>query len=99
MKKCNICGVEMQDTEPSPTLDCGGDCLSCMAEAGDTDCIELMYLFLKEENRDLRLQRDELLAALKSARQALAAASTRDPVFTDDYEAASALIARMEEGK
>lgn len=66
MKKCHICGVETQDTEPSPTLDCGGDCLSCMAEAGDLDCIETMYRFLKEGNRDLRIQRDELLAALKN---------------------------------
>lgn len=44
-------------------------------------------------------ERDELLAALKDARKALAAASTRDPVFTDDYETANALIARMEAGK
>lgn len=65
MKKCNICGVETQDTELSPTLDCGGDCLSCMAEAGDPASLESMYHFLKEENRDLRIQRDELLAALK----------------------------------
>lgn len=65
MKKCNICGVETQDTESSPTLDCGGDCLSCMAEAGDLDCIETMYRFLKEENRDLTYQRDELLAYAK----------------------------------
>ena len=39
MSKCKLCGVEMT-TDPTcdktaATLDCGGDCLRCTAEAGD----------------------------------------------------------------
>jgi hypothetical protein len=30
-------------------MDCGGDCLSCMAEAGDPDCIEEMLLLIGSE--------------------------------------------------
>lgn len=40
--KCSICKREL-DVEGDPsTADCGGDCLRCMAEAGDPDCIAAM---------------------------------------------------------
>jgi hypothetical protein len=42
--KCGICGVELtQEDVRAPTMDCGGDCLRCMADSGDPDCIEAMH--------------------------------------------------------
>lgn len=34
--KCGICGRTLNDGTPE-SLDCGGDCLRCMADAGDPD--------------------------------------------------------------
>lgn len=40
---CQICGVPLDQPDKPETLDCGGDCLKCMADvAGDPDCIEAM---------------------------------------------------------
>lgn len=36
---CRTCGVMMTEHE-SLQRNCGGDCLMCMANAGDPDCIE-----------------------------------------------------------
>lgn len=54
---------------------------------------------MKEECGRNARQRDELLAALKQARMALAAASTRAPEFNADYEAANIAVARAEDSK
>jgi hypothetical protein len=40
--ECNICGRTLDDPSDPTTEDCGGDCLRCMAEAGDPDCIAAM---------------------------------------------------------
>lgn len=45
---------------------------------------------------EIELERDQLLAALKKARLALAAASSRAPEFKADYEAADKAIAAVE---
>ena len=44
MTKCYICGRPTHDEPPiDDALDCGGDCLRCMAEvARDPDCIRTM---------------------------------------------------------
>lgn len=44
MKKehCHSCGVEMDELNNPFTRNCGGDCLKCMAESGDTDCKAFM---------------------------------------------------------
>lgn len=39
---CGICNRPL-GTSPD-TVDCGGDCLRCMAEAGDPDCILHMLI-------------------------------------------------------
>lgn len=39
---CNICGCEMNVPNQPETLDCGGDCLKCMAEAGDPEAVRTM---------------------------------------------------------
>lgn len=38
MANCNICKTPMTEHE-SFRMDCGGDCLLCMAEIGDDACI------------------------------------------------------------
>jgi hypothetical protein len=38
MAKCGICKRELDVVGDETTLDCGGDCLRCMAEAGDPEC-------------------------------------------------------------
>ena len=42
MSNCLICGCELDDPSDLTTRDCGGDCLACMAEAGDPDSIAAM---------------------------------------------------------
>jgi len=41
-KSCQTCGRLMHPAKPGepsrPDTDCGGDCLACMANAGDRDC-------------------------------------------------------------
>ncbi len=42
-KLCNICKAPLGMTPMHE--DCGGDCLSCMAAAGDTDCqVKLAFI-------------------------------------------------------
>lgn len=36
--KCNICKRPLNNPDDEFSLDCGGDCLLCMADCGDTDC-------------------------------------------------------------
>lgn len=42
---CNLCGVELSADTESLHYDCGGDCLTCMAQAGDPDCVERIIGF------------------------------------------------------
>jgi hypothetical protein len=40
MAQCKICKCELDNMpEDLTSLDCGGDCLLCMAECGDEDCL------------------------------------------------------------
>lgn len=41
-KKCKTCKCKLDDPDDPTSRDCGGDCLKCMAEAGDPDCVEAM---------------------------------------------------------
>lgn len=50
MKLCSICKRELDVWDKLDTRDCGGDCLKCMAEAGDPDCIAAMSLINGEDN-------------------------------------------------
>jgi hypothetical protein len=36
--RCGICGRLLNQSDDPTTHDCGGDCLRCMADAGDPDC-------------------------------------------------------------
>lgn len=44
MSTCSICKQPMAADD-----DCGGDCTRCMADAGDPDCIAIMYERLKRQ--------------------------------------------------
>jgi hypothetical protein len=40
---CQICQRLLDDPiDPVRSMDCGGDCLKCLADCGDTDCIAEM---------------------------------------------------------
>ena len=39
-KTCSICGKKLDQESDITSRDCGGDCLQCMADAGDPECIE-----------------------------------------------------------
>lgn len=38
--RCLTCKRVLNVPDDPTTKDCGGDCMRCMAWAGDTDCIE-----------------------------------------------------------
>lgn len=41
--RCQICSRLLNDqADPVRSMDCGGDCLKCMADCGDPDCIAEM---------------------------------------------------------
>ncbi|WP_199030768.1 hypothetical protein [Ralstonia sp. ASV6] len=39
---CQICKRAMDQPGARDTVNCGGDCLRCVAEAGDPDCLKVM---------------------------------------------------------
>jgi hypothetical protein len=51
--KCGICGQELNVPFKPETLDCGGDCLSCMADSDDPECAETLR---RLNNPDTRTQ-------------------------------------------
>jgi len=42
ISRCRICGQELNIPFKPETLDCGGDCLKCMADSGDPECVETL---------------------------------------------------------
>lgn len=36
---CAICGRPLDVADDPLSVDCGGDCLGCMADCGDPDCV------------------------------------------------------------
>lgn len=58
MGRCSTCGRELNvPANDVVSRDCGGDCLLCMAEAGDFDCfMSLVEVMTKLTNT----QRDRL---------------------------------------
>jgi len=49
--KCRICGQELNIPFKPETLDCGGDCLKCMADSGDPECEETLRRLLDPDTR------------------------------------------------
>lgn len=57
MSNCLMCG-RLLDTEDIASRDCGGDCLGCLAECGDPDCIDALVeanIWTKEKGDANRL--------------------------------------------
>jgi hypothetical protein len=54
MASCTICKRELDNPADPSTVDCGGDCRRCMAEAGDPDCIAAMAEIAREANPPLQ---------------------------------------------
>ncbi len=75
---CSVCGNPMT-ADSSLRHDCGGDCLMCMAEAGDPECVAAA----------LRLQEQ-----LAGAQQAQAAARLATPARISAGEADHAVAPR-----
>jgi hypothetical protein len=54
-KRCSICGTTLKEDhhnlDLTPWHNCGGDCLLCMAQAGDPDCIAAMREWLDRMER------------------------------------------------
>lgn len=40
VKQCGSCKRPLNQPDDPRSLDCGGDCRQCMADAGDPDCIK-----------------------------------------------------------
>ena len=57
MNKCNICQRPL-NTCPE-LMDCGGDCLECMAECGDPDSQMAMKRILQDRSDGKYLGSDE----------------------------------------
>lgn len=57
MARCKFCRRELNQPEFADTLDCGGDCLRCMAEiVEDPDCVEAIRALDNEEPDAVRAQ-------------------------------------------
>lgn len=41
-QRCHICGTVMDQPGKPETRNCGGDCLRCLAECYDPDCMAVM---------------------------------------------------------
>ena len=69
MSTCHICKRELNVDADPMSVDCGGDCLKCMADAGDPDAIfalkEAIWLSVHElvdaMTKGLPLDADELI--------------------------------------
>lgn len=67
---CKTCNKELNQQNDPSSRDCGGDCVECMAEAGDPDCKLVMY--------------DVLKARLAAAEKDVSRLLFRDTGVTDD---------------
>lgn len=48
MTRCHICKRILDNPDDPFSIDCGGDCLRCMAWAGDPDAIEKLTAIQEE---------------------------------------------------
>lgn len=56
--RCRICGQALNAPSKPETLDCGGDCLKCMADSGDPECVETLRQALVHRNPSPRRPTD-----------------------------------------
>ena len=59
MVNCSICGRTLNDPLVPESLDCGGDCLKCMAEIGeDPECVYAMRKINDSSSFDTKSSRE-----------------------------------------
>lgn len=61
MANCGICRKLLDNPLDVLSGDCGGDCILCMAEFEDPDCIEDVCKAVKENKLVLDTERDRIL--------------------------------------
>ena len=67
MNTCSICGRELNTSDPL-SLDCGGDCILCMADYGeDPECIQSVYPIIRNQNKLLKYVLKEIKQTLEHA--------------------------------
>jgi hypothetical protein len=57
--KCGICGQELNVPLKPETGDCGGDCLKCMADFDDPECVEILRRLNDPRTRAQEIERYE----------------------------------------
>lgn len=78
---CHICGHKME--RHGLYLDCGGDCMLCMAKFGDTECITGVLELAAKYHTQLGLVKENLFRGLSHGLQKLQARSI-DEVLQED---------------
>lgn len=78
---CKICKRKLNNPSDPTTRDCGGDCLRCMAECGDPDCIKEMNR-IKANRRDTIEKDEHLTQAQKDAFYAFTWQMIKDALFS-----------------
>lgn len=55
MQYCGLCKRQLDRLGDPVSLDCGGDCLLCMADAGDPDCTKAVAKIVRAVNNHAAL--------------------------------------------
>lgn len=77
MSKCNICGHEMSTR--GLYLDCGGDCMICMANVGeDPHCIDSIIKLATKYHQMLELVKNNLYRGMSHSIQRVQAKSIEE---------------------
>ena len=53
MGHCSICNRALDVADDPYSLNCGGDCLMCLAEARDPDCVRMVLEIAKKDAKRL----------------------------------------------
>lgn len=81
--RCNICGHATNTNKNSLYLDCGGDCLLCMADAGDLDCIQSVAKIARKQAAMLETVKTNLYRGLSHSMQRVQARAIEEVLRGD----------------
>lgn len=54
-RHCKTCGAHLDVCHDPFSMDCGGDCLLCMADAGDPDCLKSVLDWCRDTFRKIAM--------------------------------------------
>ncbi len=57
--QCSICHRELNQSGMPDTADCGGDCVRCMADSEDPECVELIRQLENSATRSRQIEQYE----------------------------------------